>query len=144
MEILSFLIIFVYVIYCVWKNGIPKSLSATYYNNGIWFSIVILLSTFLIFPKMLNMTPDNFTFLPFLMGAGISFVAIAPNFKSDWLDDKVHTVSAIIAFAASQIWIALLNPILLLTWIPFIFVRNNYKFWAELIMLLTIYEFIWK
>ena len=143
---ISFLLMLLYISYTLINVGIPNSLSATYYNFGWIFSIIISVSSLLVLPKALAITPETFQFLPFITIASILFVAFAPNFLSDNLVDRVHTVSAIISFITSQIWVALMNPIYLLFWIPIlIYILIYYKtlpkikFIAEIIMLLTIY-----
>lgn len=96
------------------------------------------------------MTPEKWQFLSFIFLSGILFVAFAPNINNDELEDKVHTGAAIISLTASQIWVAIVKPEFLSLWIFFflyILVKikdkeklsdTNYKFWAEIIMLLTL------
>lgn len=105
---------------------------------------------------MLKITSENYQFLAFLSCASIVFVAFAPDFRSDDLTDKVHTISAITGLILSQLWISLIDPIHLLWWIPIIIYIIYYlykyksiekllddtpiKFWAEVFMLITIYS----
>lgn len=146
MTIISFLIIFTYLLYIVLKFGIPRSISQTYYlvNHKWVFSAVLLSSTALILPVMLEM---EYSHLAFLGLGGILFVAAAPNFMESELVDSVHTWSAIFAFIFSQIWVAITNPYILIVWILFLIFaiknKHNYKFYAEIIMLLTIYLTLW-
>lgn len=58
MVLISLLIIFAYVMYVIFKDGIPHSLSATYYSTNWLFSAVLILSTLLVLPEMLNITPE--------------------------------------------------------------------------------------
>jgi hypothetical protein len=53
---------------------------------------------------------SNFQFLAFLAPASIAFVGTAPRFKDGDLENKVHTVSAIIAAVCSLLWVALVTP----------------------------------
>lgn len=149
---ISFLITYIYVMYIVIKYGIPHSLSATYYliKNKWIFSTVLAVSAGLILPILVT---TNYSFLIFIALAGIFFVAFAPDFKSNSLEDNVHTYSAIISLISSQIWVALNAPIVLLLWIPYIVYlildyieygkemleQSCFKFWAEIVMLLTVY-----
>jgi len=88
MTYLSLLLISIYIIYYIIKfKKIPNSLSATYYDMGWIFSLVILISIILIINNMFEITPENFKFLPFISIAGIIFVAFAPNFNADKLID---------------------------------------------------------
>lgn len=157
MVIVSFLLISLYVIYCIITKGIPHSLSSTYYDNGWIFSAVLILSTALITPTMLELTPTKYQFLAFVSLCGTYFVALAPNFNSDILTDQVHTGAAIISLISSQIWVGLINPLTLLFWIPVIIyglfaLSKGYKlleipsikFIGEIIMLLNVYNVLWK
>lgn len=138
---MSFLIIFSYLIYIIIKYGIPKSISQTYYliQHKWVFSIILILSTILTLPSIMEL---NHQYLAFITICGVLFVAFAPNFMDDELVDSVHTYAAIIAFIASQLLVLLNNPIVLCCWIPYLiyitFTRQNFKFWAEIIMLITI------
>lgn len=142
--------------YCIISKGIPHSLSSTYYDNGWIFSAILILSTALITPTMLEITPMKYQFLAFISLGGSYFVAIAPNFNSDILTDRVHTGAAIISLIFSQIWVMLMDPINLLTWIP-VFIYGilqlkkghklseipKIKFIGEVIMLLNIYSVLY-
>ena len=106
-------------------------------------------------PLIVSVTPENYQILAFLSIIGISFIGVADDFRRDESVDMVHTISAIISFICSQIWIGLIIPELLLIWIPlliylvikFIKYRNiskifkytSIKFWAELIAIMSIY-----
>lgn len=142
---LSFIIIFTYIIYMIYKYGVPKSISTTYYSlNHKWvFSVVLLASSLLLLPKLVE-----FGFLGFLCVVGVIFVAYAPNFMDNELVDRVHTGSAILSLITSQLLVAMKHPLILAIWIPYviylIFSRNNYKFYAEIIMLFTIYLLLYK
>lgn len=147
---LSLLLIVVYIsYYIVQYKKIPNSLSATYYDVGGYFSLVILMSSLLILPSMFNITPDNYKFLSFLSLTGVIFVAFAPNFKEGKLVDSVHTWAAILSLIFSQIWVGLTKPLFLLMWIPIIIyilyrlITNKeivkIKFWSEISMLSSVY-----
>lgn len=146
---ISFIIIFLYVLYILLKYGVPHSLSQTYYILGKYgwiFSVVLILSVGFITPQLLEL---DYSYLAFISIAGVLFVAFAPNFMSDKLVDDVHVHSARIALIASQIWVYLHSPLILLLWIPIgiygliSYLKNknfgNIKFWGEIVMLLTVY-----
>ena len=116
---ISFILIILYIIYIIINYGIPKSISASYYllKHKIIFSLTLLLSVILSTNQFMDITPYNFKFLPFIFLSGIVFVAVAPNFMSSDLTSKVHDISAIVSFLASQIWIAIIDPIPLILWI---------------------------
>lgn len=133
------ILIFIYLLYIVIRYNIPTSISETYYYlKHKWiFSIVLISSIILTFPSLIQ-----FGYLGFISMVGILFVAYTPNFKDDILVEHIHDGSAILSLVSSQSLVGIYNPILLTLWIPYgiylIFSRKNYKFWAEIIMLITI------
>lgn len=149
--IISIILVSLYIIYTVYKNGIPHSLSATYYSltNKCVFSLVLILSIIFSFNEF--MTPEKWQFLPFIFLSGILFVAFAPDFESNELTEKVHVGAAIVSLIASQIWVAIVRPQNLSLWVFFLIYlfinrkkkisETNYKFWAEIIMLLTLLDY---
>lgn len=150
---ISLIILLIYIFYIATKHGIPHSLSQTYYllKHKWIFSVVLLSSVCIILPQMLEM---NYSYLAFPALCGVIFVAFTPNFKDDDLVDRVHTWSAIVALIFSQIWVGVTNTWILCLWIPFIMYlcvqykkyrsfkrildESNSKFYAEIIMLLTV------
>lgn len=100
----------------------------------------------------------NYSYLAFPALCGVIFVAFTPNFRDDSLVDQVHTWSAITALIFSQLWVGLTYPLALLLWIPFLVYlatqynkyrsikdlldKSNSKFYAELVMLLTVYSIL--
>lgn len=148
---IPFIILLIYIIYIIAKYGVPRSISQIYYlTKHKWiFRLVLILFVASTMPIMLANYP--YQFLSFLMGAGVLFVATAPNFEDDSLVDSVHTYSAIISLVSSQIWVGLIHPISLCLWIPFFIYllyqyksldTSNYKFYGEIIMLLTVYSIL--
>ena len=131
--------------------GIPHSLSSTYYIYKYKFSLTLILSSSLLFPTMINNTPENFKFLTFLMFSGTLFVAFVPDYDKFKFLDNIHTTAAIILLISSQIWVAVMNPFCLSWWVLLlIYVIYNFKinllqipkikFFGEVIMLITIYN----
>lgn len=97
--------------------GVPESLSNTYYlykekwNKGWLFCLMMYLVVALMMPAWITLSEgSNFQFLAFLAPASIMFVGTAPRFKDGDLENKVHTISAIIAAACSLAWVALVTP----------------------------------
>ena len=128
--------------------GLPESLSNTYYlyekKSGIgWlFCLAMYLVVMLMMPAWIGMSENNnWQFLAFLAPASIMFVGAAPRFKDSNLENKVHTVSALIAAACSLAWVALVTPYWWIIMICFGFVAlaavftSSYKtacvYWLE-------------
>lgn len=102
---------------CLALFGIPESLSNTYYlwkeknGKGYLFCLMMYAVVALMMPAWITLSEgSDFQFLAFLAPAAIAFVATAPAFKSDDLENKVHSISAVIAAACSLAWVALVTP----------------------------------
>lgn len=102
---------------CLALFSIPESLSNTYYlwseksGKGWLFPLMMYAVVALMMPAWISLSDgSNFQFLAFLAPASIAFVGTAPRFKDGDLENKVHTVSAIIAAACSLLWVALVTP----------------------------------
>lgn len=96
---------------------VPESLSNTYYlwkerNGKGWiFCLMMYLVVAFMMPAWITMSEgSDFQFLAVLAPASIAFVGTAPAFKSDDLENKVHTYSAIMAAACSLLWVNLVTP----------------------------------
>ena len=110
----------IYIAYnaiCLALFSIPESLSNTYYlwkeknGKGWLFCLMMYLVVALMMPAWISLSEgSNFQFLAFLAPASIMFVGTAPRFKDGDLENKVHTISAIIAAACSLLWVALVTP----------------------------------
>jgi hypothetical protein len=128
--------------------GIPESLSNTYYlwkeknGKGWLFCLMMYAVVALMMPAWITLSEDSdFQFLAFLAPAAIAFVATAPAFKSDDLENKVHTYSAIMAAACSLLWVNLVTPYgwIMLIWCSIIggasVLTSSYKtclvYWLE-------------
>ena len=134
--------------------GVPESLSNTYYlykekwNKGWLFCLMMYLVVALMMPAWITLSEgSNFQFLAFLAPASIMFVGTAPRFKDGDLENKVHTISAIIAAACSLMWVALVTPYwwVMLIWLGFIaltsVLTSSYKtclvYWLEQVAFLS-------
>lgn len=156
--LLSIAVILTYVGVMVKRNGIPYSISDTYYSleHKLWFGFTMTATALLLMPALLSATPESYQFTAFLMCGALLFVGAAPNFKAG-MDRPVHIVATTIAALNSQIWIALTCPCLLLVWIAwalyvgvrlkqvwngdlwYSFVLCKPLFWAEVIAFGMVY-----
>ena len=97
--------------------GVPQSLSMTYYlwkekaNIGYLFCVMMYGVVALMMPAWISLSEgSNFQFLAFLAPASIAFVATAPAFLSSDLENKVHSISAMIAAICSLAWVCIITP----------------------------------
>ena len=128
--------------------GVPHSLSMTYYlwnqksKKGYLFPLMMYAVVAFMMPAWITMSEgSDFQFLAFLAPASIAFVGTAPAFKSDDLENKVHSISAIIAAVCSLAWVAVITPYwwMILVWLGFIalasILTSSYKtclvYWLE-------------
>jgi hypothetical protein len=121
--ILTCIALFIFAVYnnvSIIKLGTPSSLSATFYlwNNkksklGYLFTGMMFTVAFLLVPAWIEITEvitpwsHYLTVLPFLGAASIAFVGAAPAFRGCVLENKVHTVAAILAAVFSLLWCAI-------------------------------------
>lgn len=119
--LLSLAIILTYVGVMVKRNGIPYSISDTFYSleHKGWFGFSMIGTALLLMPSLIAYTPESYQFLAFLMCAGLIFVGAAPNFKKG-LDRPIHIGATCVAALSSQIWVILTQPLLLLLWVAWI------------------------
>lgn len=105
--------------------GVPHSLSMTYYlwkeksKKGYVFSLMMYAVVAFMMPAWITMSEgSDFQFLAFLAPASIAFVGTAPRFLDDDLENKVHSIAALIAAACSLAWVILVTPLwyLILVW----------------------------
>lgn len=142
---------FIYVAYnaiAIAIFGIPESLSNTYYlwkeknGKGWLFCLMMYIVVALMMPAWITISEgSNFQFLAFLAPASLMFVGTAPRFKDFSLENKVHTISAIIAAACSLLWVALVTPYwwVMLIWCGIIALasvltsshKTAYTYWLE-------------
>lgn len=134
----------VYLFSFIGNNGVPTSISATYYRNSKrWlFSAVLIVAASLALVPILNYTPESYQFLGFFIVAGIFFVAASPAFKDEFVG-KVHCGSAIVLGVAAVTWIALsigMPWLSLLGLAVGIFNLRNFVFWIEVGILIDVYR----
>lgn len=144
MEVLfAGLTLIVYIIYCCIKlKDIPVSVSQTVKAlkyDWVW-TIIMWAIGILVGIKMLELIPDGWQIIPFGYIVSQLIVGAAP-----WTRDKdnmIHNIFGILTCIFSQIWVGLINPYALLLWIPyllvFIFDKNRWCFWSEVISVSTV------
>lgn len=151
--ILSLTIAVVFLSWMVVKYSIPPSISSLYYklesskkNSGWWFTGFCWAVAFTLLPPWLDMTPENYKFLPFLAGAGLLFVGAAPQFKLQ-LTGTVHYASAAVCCVASQAWVIAYGYwcVAVASFIIFGYIAykyNNRMWWIEIASLVSTYATI--
>lgn len=147
----------IYVAYnaiCLTLFGIPESLSNTYYlykeksNKGWLFPLMMYAVVAFMMPAWITLSEgSDFQFLAFLAPSAIAFVGTAPAFKSDDLENVVHTTAAIVAAICSLAWVAVITPYwwMILVWFGFIalaaILTSSYKtclvYWLEQVAFLS-------
>lgn len=130
--------------------GVPDSLSMTYYlwkqkfNKGYLFPLMMYAVVAFMMPAWITMSEgSDFQFLAFLAPASIAFVGTAPKFLDTDLENKVHSIAALIAAVCSLAWVVLVTPYwwLILVWFGFVAIASvltsTYKtsivYWLETI-----------
>lgn len=130
--------------------GVPHSLSITYYlwkkdsNKGYVFSLMMYAVVMCMMPAWITMSEgSDYQFLAFLAPAAITFVGTAPRFLDTDLENKVHSIAALIAAVCSLAWVVLVTPYwwLILVWLGFVAIASvltsTYKtsivYWLETI-----------
>lgn len=148
--IVALAIFWAYNSFCLAFFGIPESLSMTYYlwkdksDKGFLFPIMMYMVVALMMPAWITMTEgSDWQFLAFLAPASIAFVGTAPAFLGSDLENKVHSISAIIAAVCSLAWVILVTPYwwLILIWTGFVALaaiftssyKSAYTYWLETI-----------
>ena len=154
----SMAVMVMYVAAVILREGVPYSVSATYYKleHSRWFSGCIALSAVLVLPPVLEVGDPAWSFLGFIGVGGMLFVAFAPNFKEE-LEGKVHMTSAVCCVVGSQLWVLANMPWLLIAWACWIiytliymsynvsgnlwhdFRRSKPIFCVEMVSLFTVY-----
>lgn len=125
------------------NNGIPESLSETAYTNnklaftGYCFSMALLM------PLLLNITPEDFQFLVFLIFGGMLIAGFSPMFKEK-VTKEVHNIFAMISFISFVIYmIKFFSP-----WLSVIYIlllsglikwrKESFTYFAEILALLAL------
>ena len=143
------------LIMCSVNKAIPESLSKIVLNlpsPGKWlWTIVILATSGLTFPSVIDNSTDGTRFIAFFSLLAMIVVAVSPlDEQDDSPIRKAHTIAAYAAVVTSQLLVTLNHPLLLLLWLPYLvaiplyFYKkkiNTYKFWAEITSFLIIFVY---
>lgn len=123
-------------------QGIPSSISATYYKcETKWlFPAILVSSVALAIGPLFDLTPENWQFLGFFIAASVLFVAASPAFKDEFVG-KIHSGAAIVGGIAIVSWLMAVSNILFL--LPVIIAialdRKRWVFWFEICLLAALY-----
>lgn len=155
--------IFMFIVYnaiALLLFGVPKSLSDTYYlfkernNSCKWFfPIMMLLLAIFLMPAWLEISEGSyFQFMAFLSAGSILFVGGAPAFMDSSLENKVHSVSAIVAAIMAILWICLVTPYWWIILIIFVIIaslayvtktiKSSYIYWLEMVAFISTFTTI--
>ena len=148
--IMALIVIAAYVItMSVVMREIPVSISSTVYGLGKkwqWvFTIVMWIVGFSIVPTLMEKSSDTTRFLAFFSIAGILFVGAAPLVAKE--KNTFHYVCAAVSGIASQVLVALNQPLLLLVWFLYIgytlLAKDSSRnfFWVEVSCMLTVFAY---
>lgn len=141
---ISLIIYLIYIIYIYIKYK-PSCISESYYliKYPSLFTLWIFLVCITLLPIWLEVTPDNYQFLPFLSTVFLIGVGVFPKYLH--IDRKNHIISAIGASILSAVWGLLMQSYLIMyTFIIIslllIFLKKDQKlFWIENTAFLQIY-----
>lgn len=148
--VISMIAITAYVVVMVIKEKeIPESISSTVFKlkkKEAWvFSAVMWLVGFLLMPPLMEKVSDSTRFIAFFMVAGILFVGASPLVAKE--KNTIHYVCAAVSGVASQLLVALNQPMFLLMWFPYIGYTLVAKdgsrnfFWVEVTCMLTVFAY---
>lgn len=112
--LISLAIFIAYNVFMCVKNGVPTSLSATYYELPtkwrwlftvfMWGIAMLLMPAWIEVANSFTDWRSNLTCLAFLTCALICFVGAAPNFRAFKLESDVHTISATASAVTAIVW----------------------------------------
>ena len=146
-----------YIAVMVRKDGIPASVSETFYvlEHPKWFTACMTASAFLLFPPALDAGRPESQFLIFLAVIGMCMAGLFPHFKSG--DKALHYAGSAMLLLSSQIWVGCNEPwilLLLAAWAAYVGVRLQRDkegtllarlarcralFWLEITVIVTTY-----
>ena len=133
-------ILYTSIVYIKYK---PSCISESYYKVGYWFTIWILLVSFLIFPAWVEISPISFQFLPFLSSVSLGAVGLNPKYLGS--DRTAHIITATLAVVISLIWNIVTKvytiPLILLILVIILLICKvpNLLYWTECIAFSNIY-----
>lgn len=139
-----------YLAYILFRFGIPKSLSMTYYLLGkkrLLFIAMMFCVPFLLFIPMIDFAGPNVQFLAFLSPASILFVGAAPCFMEEE-QGKVHVGAAVLAAVCGLAWTVAVGcwDLIVLSILICIFLavitkslKRGLMWWMEMVAFLSVF-----
>ena len=158
--LIAFAIYALYNIIVVGTLGLPWSLSETFYKLKeqkewlkVFFPIMIILTSWLLLPAWLEISAStHLEFLAFLAAGGIMFTGTAPAFKKHSLENRVHSISALLSALFAIIWIICVSKLwwVLVAWLVLIALiavitktwKTSLIFWLETVAFLATFTSI--
>lgn len=141
-----------YLVYSVKvMEGIPESLSATYYGlkeDGWLFQALCIGMAFGLLPMWIEACGGEYEYLPFLACGSLGFVGIAPSFKLK-LEGMIHYSAAVVCCVCAVLWqvleglwditllFALIGWMCYLQW-------KNWCFWLEVAVTGSVMANLWR
>ena len=140
--------------------GVPESLSNTFYlyndkkkHLGVLFPIMMVSMAGLLLPAWLEISAlSSLQFTAFLAAAGLIFTGSAPAFKSNDLEKRVHTVSALVAAVFALLWVIFVSKLwfIILIWFAVILliafitktIKSSYIYWLETVAFMSTFTSI--
>lgn len=137
--------------YFIKYRVVPSSLSETYYIIDVPynFTLTLFAMVFSVVAPLIEMTPDPFRVVAFLVPVGIGFVGAAPCFKESY-EGKVHTIGALVAAVSAMAWVILIAR---LWWVILVAlflmtilaiatgtIHRCYTFWLEMVAFSSLYS----
>lgn len=146
--IVSIILFVSYIGYAIGKNGVPASISDTYYQfgkKGWLFTVFCLAESSLLIASFIEASREEYQFLAFISSAALAFVGAAPLFKEDF-NRNIHYTSAGICALASLTWQMLMGMwyVPLITFLGGVIVLACLKFkkpvfWMEMCAFISTY-----
>lgn len=148
--VLSMIAITSYVVAIIIKEReIPESISSTVFKlqkKYVWiFTFVMWIVGFLLMPPLMKKVSDSTRIIAFFMVSGILFVGASPLVAKE--KNTIHYVCAAVSGIASQLLVALNQPLFLLMWFPYIGYTlvakdgNRNFFWVEVFCMLIVFVY---
>lgn len=100
------------------RDGLPESLSATYYNlkeDGWLFQALCIGMAFGLLPIWIEACCGEYEYLPFLACGSLGFVGIAPSFKLK-LEGMIHYSAAVVCCVSAILWLLLSGNYPIVIW----------------------------
>ena len=148
--VISMIAITAYVVVMVIKEKeIPESISSTVFRlekRWVWvFTAVMWIVGFLLMPALMEKVSESTQFIAFFMVAGILFVGASPLVAKE--KNTIHYVCAAVSGIASQVLVALNQPLFLLMWFLYIgytlLAKDGSRnfFWVEVSCMLIVFVY---